>query len=46
MPVHDVDLAIDTPKAIDKINGAITNNINRNGMVLNKIIKAFVTYRP
>ena len=46
IPVLDVDLAIETPKAIDKINGAITNNINRNGAALNKINKAFVTYRP
>ena len=26
IPVLDVDLAIETPKAMDKINGAITNN--------------------
>lgn len=46
IPVLDVDLAIETPKAMDKINGAITNNMNRNGMVLNKINKAFVAYKP
>ena len=46
IPVLDVDLVIDTPKAMDKINGAITNNINRNGAALNKINKAFVAYKP
>ena len=46
IPVLDVDLAIETQKAMDKMNGAITNNINRNGTVLNKINKAFVAYKP